>query len=192
MGRGIAIAFAYAGHRIALVDLRDRTPQAWQKLCDEASTEIRTSLEGLAQLGALEATQIEVIASRVELVDAPQAGAALADAELVFEGVPETLEAKREAFEQLNRHCRDDAILTSTTSSILVTQLAELVRKRGVDARVTVAEQVHPPRADGIEIAPAFEVVEPAALSPRHRDERQRFVVLHLRAGMPHGRQAAF
>ncbi|MEO7009498.1 MAG: 3-hydroxyacyl-CoA dehydrogenase NAD-binding domain-containing protein, partial [Caldimonas sp.] len=33
------------------------------------------------------------------------------------------------AFEQLNRLCRDDAILTSTTSSILVTQLAALVRR---------------------------------------------------------------
>ena len=64
------------------------------------------------------------IAARVELVDAGGAPAALAAAELVFEGVPETLEAKREAFEQINRHCRDDAILTSTTSSILVTQLA--------------------------------------------------------------------
>jgi 3-hydroxybutyryl-CoA dehydrogenase len=47
----------------------------------------------------------------------------------VFEGVPETLEAKREAFEQLNRHCREDAILTSTTSSILVTQIAALVKR---------------------------------------------------------------
>jgi 3-hydroxybutyryl-CoA dehydrogenase len=43
--------------------------------------------------------------------------------------VPETLEAKREAFEQINRHCREDAILTSTTSSILVTQLAALVKR---------------------------------------------------------------
>ena len=48
---------------------------------------------------------------------------------MMFEGVPETLDAKREAFEQLNRHCRDDAIVTSTTSSILVTQLAPLVRR---------------------------------------------------------------
>jgi 3-hydroxybutyryl-CoA dehydrogenase len=47
----------------------------------------------------------------------------------VFEGVPETLEAKRDAFDQLNAHCGDDAILTSTTSSILVTQLAPLVRR---------------------------------------------------------------
>ena len=29
MGRGIAIAFAYAGHRIALVDLRRRTDEQW-------------------------------------------------------------------------------------------------------------------------------------------------------------------
>lgn len=129
MGRGIAIAFAYAGHRIALVDLRQRTPEAWQRLCDEARAEIRASLDGLSQLGALSAEQAQVIAERVELVDAHNAPAALSNAELVFEGVPETLLAKREAFEQINRHCRDDAILTSTTSSILVTQLAELVKR---------------------------------------------------------------
>jgi 3-hydroxybutyryl-CoA dehydrogenase len=129
MGRGIAIAFAYAGHRIALVDLRPRTPEAWQRLCDEARAEIRASLEGLAQLGALAPEQVPAIADRVELVDAHNAPAALSQAELVFEGVPETLQAKREAFEQINRHCSDDAILTSTTSSMLVTQLAELVHR---------------------------------------------------------------
>jgi len=129
MGRGIAIAFAYAGHRIALVDLRPRTPEAWQRLCDEARAEIRASLDGLAQLGALAPEQVPAIAERVELVDARNAPDALSDAELVFEGVPETLQAKREAFEQINRHCTDNAILTSTTSSMLVTQLAELVRR---------------------------------------------------------------
>ena len=129
MGRGIAIAFAYAGHRIALIDLRQRPPEAWQKLCDEARGEIRASLETLAMLGAMAASQIDAIAGRVELVEAVRAADALAAADLVFEGVPETLAAKRDAFEQLNRHCRDDAILTSTTSSILVTELAGLVRK---------------------------------------------------------------
>ncbi|MEO8652828.1 MAG: 3-hydroxybutyryl-CoA dehydrogenase [Ramlibacter sp.] len=129
MGRGIAIAFAYAGHRIALVDLRQRSHQDWQRLCDEARNEIRASLGVLAQLGALEPTQVDVIAARVELVDAQGAPAAIAAAELIFEGVPETMAAKRDAFEQINRHCTDDAILTSTTSSILVTQLAQLVRR---------------------------------------------------------------
>jgi 3-hydroxybutyryl-CoA dehydrogenase len=129
MGRGIAIACAYAGHRIALVDLRQRSPEDWQRLCDEAGNEIRASLGVLARLGALEPAQVDAIAARVELVDAQGAPAAIAQAELIFEGVPETMEAKRDAFEQINRHCADDAILTSTTSSILVTQLAQLVRR---------------------------------------------------------------
>jgi 3-hydroxybutyryl-CoA dehydrogenase len=129
MGRGIAIAFAYAGHRIALIDLRQRSDEAWQKLAAEARAEIEASLAGLAQLGVIDAAQVQAIAGRVQLLNAAEAPQALAAAELVFEGVPETMEAKREAFEQLNRHCRDDAILTSTTSSILVTQLAALVRR---------------------------------------------------------------
>lgn len=129
MGRGIAIAFAYAGHRISLIDLRPRAPEAWQRLRDEAQAEIAASLSGLAQLGVIDVSQVERIAARVDFVNAADAPHALAAAELVFEGVPETMEAKREAFEHLNRHCRDDAILTSTTSSILVTQLAALVRR---------------------------------------------------------------
>jgi 3-hydroxybutyryl-CoA dehydrogenase len=131
MGRGIAIAFAYAGHRISLVDLRQRNDEAWQRLQGEARAEIEASLAGLAQLGVIDAAQVQRIAERVSFVNAASAPQALAAAELVFEGVPETMEAKREAFEQLNRHCRDDAILTSTTSSILVTQLAALVRLPG-------------------------------------------------------------
>jgi 3-hydroxybutyryl-CoA dehydrogenase len=129
MGRGVAIAFAYAGHRIALVDLKLRAPEAWQRLRDDARAEIHTSLQALAALGAIAETQVDAIAQRVELVDAAGAAAALRDAELVFEGVPETLDAKRDAFGRLNAWCSDCAILTSTTSSILVTQLAELVRK---------------------------------------------------------------
>jgi len=128
MGRGIAIAFAYAGHRISLIDLRQRNDAAWHRLRDEARAEIEGSLADLAQLGMIDAAQIQSIAARIDFVKAAAAPPALAAAELVFEGVPETMEAKREAFEQLNRHCRDDAILTSTTSSILVTQLAALVR----------------------------------------------------------------
>lgn len=129
MGRGIAISFAYAGHRIALVDLRRRTPEAWQKLREEAMAEVRGALQGLAKLGAVAEVQVAEIAARVELVDAAGAPAVLAAAELVFEGVPETMEAKREAFAVINAHCGPDAILTSTTSSILVTQLAQLVQR---------------------------------------------------------------
>ena len=129
MGRGIAIAFAYAGHRIAVVDLRHRSPDSWQRLRDEAQAEIAASLDGLERLGAIDAGQADAIAARIELVDAAGAAAALRNAELVFEGVTETVDAKRDAFAQIARHATDDAILTSTTSSILVTQLVPFVAR---------------------------------------------------------------
>jgi len=129
MGRGIAIAFAYAGHRISLIDLRARSDEAWETLCTEARGEIEASLSGLAQLGVLDQAQVAGIAARVELVRADGAASALGAADLVFEGVSETLQAKREAFDQICRLCREDAILTSTTSSILVTQIAAFVHK---------------------------------------------------------------
>ena len=127
MGRGIAIAFAYAGHRISLIDLRERTDEDWLTLKAQAMAEIEGSLSGLSQLGVIDAAQIPAMAARVDVVRAHAAPAALSAAELVFEGVPETLTAKREAFEHINRHCTDTAIITSTTSSILVTDLAPLV-----------------------------------------------------------------
>ncbi len=129
MGRGMAVAFAYAGHRVALVDLKPRPADAAQRLCDEAFHEIRGSLQALVQLGALDAALAPAVEARIHFVAADAAGAALAAADLVLEGVPETLQAKREAFEQINRHCRDDAILASTTSSILVTQIAAFVHR---------------------------------------------------------------
>jgi 3-hydroxybutyryl-CoA dehydrogenase len=126
MGRGIAIAFAYAGHDIALIDSRRREPAAAARLRDEAFTEIRQSLESLARLGAMDPGSISAIASRVQWVHAADAPAALGEADMIFEGVPETIEAKGEALAEIGRLCRADAVVTSTTSSILVTQLAPL------------------------------------------------------------------
>jgi 3-hydroxybutyryl-CoA dehydrogenase len=127
MGRGIAIAFAYAGHRIAVIDLRERPAAAWAALKADAEAEVRASLQSLAQLGAITAEQAAAIAARVDYVDAAGAAGALAEAELVFEGVTETLQAKHDAFAQIGRHCSPAAIVASTTSSLPVTQLAGLI-----------------------------------------------------------------
>jgi len=129
MGRGIALAFAWAGHRIAIVDLRARDRDAWAHLRDDAADEIRGSLRALAELGALPPALIEAVADRVAFVPAAAAPAALGAADIVFEGVTERLDAKREVFAALGRLCRPDAILASTTSSILVTELAAFVEE---------------------------------------------------------------
>ena len=128
MGRGIAIAFAYAGHRVALIDLKPRPAADWQRLRDEASAEIAHSLAGLVALGVLEPEQAGQIAARIALVNADGAPAALAAAGLVFEAVAETLADKRQALALLSERCSDEAILSSTTSSMGVAQLAALVK----------------------------------------------------------------
>lgn len=129
MGRSIALAFAWAGYRVSLVDLKARSAPDAAKLAAEIDAELRAHLAALVDLGALEAEQVPALLARIDRVTAESAEAALGAAELVFEGVPETLDAKREAFAQISAWCRPDAILTSTTSSILVTELAPLVSR---------------------------------------------------------------
>ena len=65
MGRGIAIAFAYAGHQIVLVDLKPRPAADWDRLQAEARAEIEQSLSSLIQLGVLNAEQRSAITARV-------------------------------------------------------------------------------------------------------------------------------
>ena len=127
MGRGIAIAFAYAGHAVDLIDLKPRSDAAWALLCDEALGEVRASLQALAQLGAVPADAVPRIAARVALVRNDHADAAMSQATVLFEGVPETLDAKRDALTRICSAAAADAIVASTTSTILVTDLLPFV-----------------------------------------------------------------
>jgi len=126
MGRGIALAFAYAGHDVALVDLKVRSD--WNRLREEAMAEMQASLAMLAELGAMPADAVGRVMSRIKVH--PQTEARLlAQAEIIFEAVPETLEAKRDAFARICELAAPDAVLASTTSTILVTDLVPLVTR---------------------------------------------------------------
>jgi 3-hydroxybutyryl-CoA dehydrogenase len=127
MGRGIAHAFAYAGHEVLLIDLKDRPVEAARKLAGEALAEVGESLATLAALGAFDDAARPRILERIRFVARAEAPAALARADVVFEGVPEVLEAKRAAFEWACAHLRANAIVASTTSTMLSTELAGFV-----------------------------------------------------------------
>jgi 3-hydroxybutyryl-CoA dehydrogenase len=127
MGRGIAHAFAFAGHEVVLVDAKARSPADAEALRAQALAEIRGSLAALADAGAFDAHEIDAMLARVRFVARADAPAALGTIDVLFEGVPEILEAKRAAFEFAGRHLRRDAILASTTSTMLSTELAGLV-----------------------------------------------------------------
>jgi 3-hydroxybutyryl-CoA dehydrogenase len=123
MGRGIGHVFAYAGFEVDVIDFRPRAD--FSRLAADAMAEIRGNLRLLADLGLV--TDVERIARRVRLVANEDAPAALAAADILFEGVTETEEAKRDAFTRACQHLRSDAIIASTTSSMLADKLAAMV-----------------------------------------------------------------
>jgi 3-hydroxybutyryl-CoA dehydrogenase len=129
MGRGIALAFAYAGHDCALIDIKPRDMAAVATLRAEAERDMSATLAGLVRVGVVTAESSKAILSRILFVARDQAPVALRDVDILFEGVPETLDAKREAFAFAGPHLRDDAIVASTTSTILADELAAFVAK---------------------------------------------------------------
>ena len=127
MGRGIALAFAIAGYDFTLLDLRRRSAEDYARLEAEASAEMSASLDMLAELGAISDPGSAM--ARLRIAAESAAADVLRTAEVIFEAVPETLDAKREAFARVCELAPPQAILASTTSTILVTDLVPLVTR---------------------------------------------------------------
>ena len=127
MGRGIGQVFAYAGYRVDIVDFKPRAPADIARLGEATVGEVAANLALLRDLGVLDEAQRERVLGRVRFVPFGEAPAALAAADVVFEGVTETPEAKRDAFARACAHARPDAIIASTTSSMLADTLAGFV-----------------------------------------------------------------
>ncbi|TPQ42688.1 3-hydroxybutyryl-CoA dehydrogenase [Bradyrhizobium guangdongense] len=130
MGRGIAVAFAYAGHPVTMIDVKDRSAEDFAKLEADALGEVRTTLATLARLGMLSADNADTVLARVSVVPAAAHDAALSGAGLVFEGVPEIVDLKREVLGAASRKVSRDMIIASTTSTILVDDLSSAIEHR--------------------------------------------------------------
>jgi 3-hydroxybutyryl-CoA dehydrogenase len=127
MGRGIAVAFAYAGHTVTMIDIKPRTPEQFAKLKDDAVGEVKATLATMSKLGMLGDREAEIVIGRVEVVPANESSTTLAETGLVFEGVPEIVELKREVLGAASRAVGPDVIIASTTSTILVDDLSGAV-----------------------------------------------------------------
>jgi len=124
MGRGIAVAFAYAGHTVTMIDVKPRSAEQFAKLEAEALDEIRKTLASLTRFGLLKDGEAETVLARVSVAPAQESATALAGAGLVFEGVPELVELKREVLAAASKSVSADVIIASTTSTILVDDLS--------------------------------------------------------------------
>lgn len=157
MGVGIAQAFAYAGLDVVLVDLKPRPSADARAVLAAADAQIAESLAALHELGILDGAERDSIRGRVTGADATQAADAFADAEAVFEAVPEVMAAKRQALGHISAHAPADALIASTTSTFQVDALAGLV---STPERFLNAHWLNPPY-----LMPLVEVSPGAATS---------------------------
>jgi 3-hydroxybutyryl-CoA dehydrogenase len=124
MGRGIAVAFAYAGHAVTMIDIKARSAEQFATLEAEALGEVRKTLASLARFGLLAEKDAAAVIARVSVVPAPNMADALKNAGIVFEGVPEVVDLKREVLAAASKCVGPEVVIASTTSTILVDDLS--------------------------------------------------------------------
>jgi 3-hydroxybutyryl-CoA dehydrogenase len=127
MGRGIAVAFAYAGHTVSMIDVKARSADDFAVLQDEALAEIRKTFASLARFGLMTEQDTDKLLARITVAPASDLAAKLADASLVFEGVPEVVDVKRRVLAQASQCVGPEVVIASTTSTILVEDLSGAV-----------------------------------------------------------------
>jgi len=119
MGSGIAQVAAQAGWQVTLRDLDDAAVR-------RGLAGIRKSLEKFVAKGAVTEADAEAALERIEpTVDLGAAAAA----DIVVEAVFEELSVKKTLFGELDKICKDGAVLATNTSAIPVTQIAAATRR---------------------------------------------------------------
>jgi L-gulonate 3-dehydrogenase len=131
IGRSWAIVFAGGGCDVALYD-------ASAGVTDEAHALVIEGLAELAEHGLI----ADAKAAQARVRVATSLAGALEGATLVQENTPETIEAKRGIFAELDRLALPDAVLASSTSTIIASRFTEDLAGR---SRCLVAHPVNPP-----------------------------------------------
>ena len=152
MGLGVAECFAAAGLKVRLTDA---TPE----LTHKAKEQLVERARGHAGAGLI-STEAADRAAAVETAD--DVSAAVRDADLVFEAVPENLELKHEILAACSDTAPQKAVIVSNTSSLSMDELARFI---GRPERFLGTHWFNPPEwTPGVEIIPAAstdtEVVE--------------------------------
>jgi 3-hydroxybutyryl-CoA dehydrogenase len=119
MGAGIAQVAAVAGHEVVL---RDVTTDALER----GLAGVKKSLDRFVAKDRIAPGDAEAAVARISTTTDLDAAA---DADVVVEAIFEQIEVKQEVFRELDRICRDGAILASNTSAIPITTIASVTER---------------------------------------------------------------
>jgi 3-hydroxybutyryl-CoA dehydrogenase len=151
MGRGIAYAAAVGGFKTSLYD---ESPDA----LSGALELIRKSLADAVEKGKLGAPDSAAAFARLQ----PRKDLD-ATADFVIEAIPEDIGLKLRTFAQLDRICREDAVLASNTSALSITEIAAAT---GLPRRVIGMHFFNPvPKMKLVEIVRGLETSEETILT---------------------------
>ena len=117
MGVGIAQMFAQAGHEVKLIYVYD------DKVRARPYETMTANLNILRDEGVLDGAEIPAIMGRVTCTESLEEGASSAD--VIIECIVENLAVKQDYFQKLDALCPPSTILTTNTSAISVTEIAE-------------------------------------------------------------------
>jgi opine dehydrogenase len=129
MGRGIALAYAFAGVPVITVDMKSRDSSQQQEFQASFYHELEIDLDFLIDVGLMQEDDREKVSRRISLVQSEQAASALQECDIVYEAVPEILDVKRSCFDFVNKHLSASTVIASTTSTFLVSELAGMVNE---------------------------------------------------------------
>ena len=115
MGHGIAQVFALAGLQVALTD-------SDAEVLGKAIQRIQANLETCLEHSSVNEDKAATVPARITL--ASNLADAASQADFIVEAVFEDLDVKREVLRQLEEHCPAHAVITSTTSSFCVRDMA--------------------------------------------------------------------
>ncbi|KNY08894.1 3-hydroxybutyryl-CoA dehydrogenase [Achromobacter piechaudii] len=191
MGEGITLSYVHAGRAVTLVDIKPRSAAEQAEHHARVLANLRRELHTLSQLGLLDEKQADTAMQRVRLCGRDEAAADLQRARIVFEAVPERLQAKRDAFAWLGEVCAPDAIIASTTSTFLVTELAELVQgpQRFLNAHwlnpaflIPLVEVSRGPQTDDASVSALLDVLRQAGKTPVQCAPTAGYIVPRIQA----------
>jgi len=128
MGRGIAICFAFSGHNVQLVDLKKRDKTDFTKLIREAYEDIDNTLSMFQKFEMLTHSEKEKVLKRISFHSLYESKSVLKNIDIVFEGVSETIEVKKNALSFISKFSPKNTIIASTTSTILSNDLQKYVQ----------------------------------------------------------------
>ncbi len=123
MGAGVAMTFARYGYKVTILDIAASALERAKAIINEG----RFGWHRAIEQERFTSEQIETFRGLISFTLLP---AAIANADLVFEAVPEDEELKKQVFAELDAIAKPAAIFASNTSGFSISSLVQAVNRR--------------------------------------------------------------